>query len=147
MIYRFIIIALMGVSLAVTYQETAFGEPAKSVEKRQNLVLEDYIKVQEALAMDSLEGVKEASARMSKNSKHKDIKAAASRLGLSKNLKEARESFKALSSAVAPSVDRTDATYEVYSCSMANAKWVQRKGAVANPYYGSEMATCGEKVN
>ncbi|MBG59484.1 MAG: hypothetical protein CMJ16_03400 [Peredibacter sp.] len=34
---------------------------------------------------------------------------------------------------------------QIVSWSMAKAKWVQKKGDIANPYYGRKMLSCGEK--
>jgi len=34
--------------------------------------------------------------------------------------------------------------YYVVHCPMLNKDWVQTSEKIANPYYGKEMATCGE---
>jgi hypothetical protein len=35
---------------------------------------------------------------------------------------------------------------DVVFCSMAKGSWLQKRGEVRNPYYGSSMLTCGEVV-
>ena len=35
---------------------------------------------------------------------------------------------------------------QVFRCPMAKADWLQKPGETANPYYGSEMLTCGSAV-
>ena len=58
-----------------------------------------------------------------------------------------REQFKALSRAVGRLVERQAvAGHGIYYCPMADAYWVQKSGAVKNPYYGAKMLGCGEVV-
>ena len=38
------------------------------------------------------------------------------------------------------------AGHGIYYCPMADAYWVQKSGAVKNPYYGSKMLGCGGAV-
>jgi hypothetical protein len=58
-----------------------------------------------------------------------------------------REQFKPLSRSVGRLVERQAvAGHGIYFCPMADAYWVQKSGAVKNPYYGSKMLGCGEVV-
>jgi len=58
-----------------------------------------------------------------------------------------RERFKALS-ALAVTMELPQ-DYAVAFCPMykGGSKWVQKKDKIANPYYGSQMLTCGSFVN
>lgn len=64
-----------------------------------------------------------------------------------KDLKQQREAFKGISAKMIPLLKALPpAGLELYvaHCPMAAADWVQDARAIANPYYGSEMLTCGE---
>lgn len=113
----------------------------------QKSLLNEYVKIQQALAHDTMDGVKESAGAIEKSAFSKEIKSTAGKVANAKNLKEARTSFKDLSKAISPLAKKNGGDFEVYSCPMANATWVQKKGSIANPYYGREMQTCGEKVN
>lgn len=66
-----------------------------------------------------------------------------------KELKDQRQAFKKLSGEVIELVRRAPASTSVAGklfvlhCPMAEAEWIQDSGAVANPYWGSEMLECG----
>jgi len=70
------------------------------------------------------------------------------------DLKNARESFKAISRAairIASRVrgDSSQDPFTHYYCPMVRGgggDWLQRSGTLSNPYFGSEMPRCGEKV-
>jgi hypothetical protein len=62
-----------------------------------------------------------------------------------------RESFKTTSSEIIALGHRVGlpedaSTLKVFRCPMANADWIQKPGETSNPYYGSEMLTCGAAV-
>src|SRR5262249_48912681 len=60
-----------------------------------------------------------------------------------------REAFKAVSqkmialSEAAPPSDSVGEALYVVHCPMANADWVQKARDVANPYYATQMKSCG----
>jgi hypothetical protein len=90
---------------------------------------ENYIKIQSALAADSLKAEKVAKAN--------SVSAArAAFKALSKTLIDYRKSNPALMAQY----------HEVY-CPMADASWLQTGKTVMNPYYGSSMLHCGEIKN
>ena len=80
--------------------------------------------------------------------------AAAGRWPAAKNLEEARKNFLPFSTslvALAKRLRKSDtdfAALKVYHCPMAPKPglWLQAKGPLRNPFYGSEMLTCGEEV-
>lgn len=61
------------------------------------------------------------------------------------NIKDLRNSFKSLSEIYIKNGE-TIKNGEIVTakCSMANARWLQKKGEIQNPYYGAKMLTCGE---
>lgn len=67
------------------------------------------------------------------------------------DIKALRDSFKDVSAALIEMGKETGlpkdaADVQVFRCPMAKANWLQRSGETANPYYGSEMLTCGSAV-
>ncbi|MBC76152.1 MAG: hypothetical protein CME64_09065 [Halobacteriovoraceae bacterium] len=63
------------------------------------------------------------------------------------SIKDLRNSFKNLSQLfIGNGKNKELEQLQIMSCSMAKAKWVQKKGDIANPYYGKKMLSCGEKV-
>jgi len=128
-------------------------------------ILAEYIEIQQALAADSTEGVQSATQAIrnsatqlqpgqaaGEHAEHyksipQDLLAACEKLAAAHDIASVREAFKELSKPVSMWVtlaepERTSVMY----CSMAKAGWVQRGSKMANPYFGSEMLTCGEKV-
>lgn len=64
-----------------------------------------------------------------------------------KGIEDLRNSFKDLSQLfIGNGKNKELEQLQIMSCSMAKAKWVQKKGDIANPYYGKKMLSCGEKV-
>jgi len=147
--------------LAVAF--TALGASANNTDSAMQPVVKAYLKVQEALASDTLAGVQDAAKVValaapnlgSTKASHDraascgdlsvPIKAAAERLAKASDIGTAREAFKSLSVPVAQWAAATQpADLIVVHCSMAQARWVQTKGSVRNPYYGKSMLACGE---
>lgn len=69
------------------------------------------------------------------------------------DIKTVRASFAALSGAVialvekAPPSNMAGRDINKAYCPMKSAAWLQRGGDILNPYYGSEMASCGSIKN
>jgi hypothetical protein len=59
------------------------------------------------------------------------------------DLAGARKAFKTLSVEVVALAKHTEGCF-ILTCPMAQADWVQSTRAVANPYLGKDMLTCGE---
>jgi Cu(I)/Ag(I) efflux system membrane fusion protein len=129
-------------------------------------ILAEYVKIQEALAADSTEGVQSATHAIrdsatkldpgqaaGEHTEHyknipQDLLAACEKLDATQDIGLVREAFKELSKPVSMWVTMAEPEQmSVMYCSMAKAGWVQRGSKVANPYFGSEMLSCGEKVN
>jgi Cu(I)/Ag(I) efflux system membrane fusion protein len=128
-------------------------------------ILAEYIKIQEALAADSTEGVQSATHAIrdsatklhpghaaSEHAEHyknipQDLLAACEKLDGAQDIGSVREAFKELSKPVSMWVTMAKPEHtSVMYCPMAKGGWVQRGSKVANPYFGTEMLSCGEKV-
>jgi hypothetical protein len=118
---------------------------------------ENYIKIQSALAADSLKGVPEAAqalAQVVKADADKKFPSAAAeqaeKVAKANSVSAARAAFKALSKTLIDYRKSNPALmaqyHEVY-CPMADASWLQTGKTVMNPYYGSSMLHCGEIKN
>lgn len=110
------------------------------------LTLAGYVKVQEALAADDYKSALTA---------HKDLCTKdAKLLGVYKdcqkpfkNIEELRTSFKPLSEIYLAKVPAAELKGLIKAnCPMASARWIQKEGALRNPYYGKSMLECGEKI-
>lgn len=135
--------------LELTYAAQEQNQTQQSHSLKQ--VLPQYLKIQAALATDTLQGVHEAALAIQKSAEFKslkDVKKAVLGLAQAQSLSEARKAFKDLS---VPFVKWAESEHPtgmtVMYCPMAGAKWVQKEGPVSNPYYGKEMSTCGEKLS
>ena len=112
-----------------------------------------YFPIRTALAGDKTEGVKDHANELAKSSDKATAKAAEAVAG-AKDLKAARKAFGDLSKALIAAVEKatkagTDigAVY-VFECPMAKpyGRWMQAEAELGNPYYGSQMFTCGRQI-
>lgn len=153
--------AALGV-LAATAATSAISSaemPAGSLEKLVGL----YMPIQEALAGDSVTVIAGQAAKVAaeaeailKTGREKptldaieDLEAvvAAAKGMKGTEIEALRAQFKPLSRAVGRLVERQAvAGHGIYYCPMADAYWIQKSGAVKNPYYGAKMLGCGEVV-
>jgi hypothetical protein len=130
--------------------EGALMEPVKSV-------LDHYIAIQKELAKDSLKGVEQHAAAISKAVKGDEMKMLpadvarkADALAAARDLKKAREAFKPLSASLVKYLADNKAgkgTYHEAYCPMVKASWLQTDTTVKNPYMGKSMLDCGELKN
>ena len=70
---------------------------------------------------------------------------------MGQDLTNLRETFKSVSSNLieigkATGLPAAAPAVKVYRCPMVKANWIQAVGETANPYYGSEMLTCGGPI-
>jgi hypothetical protein len=93
-----------------------------------------YEKIRGALAADDLAGARTAAS---------DLGEEGAALAKSSSLKEARAAFEKLSEK-AKQLATGQAGYYLVHCPMLQKDWVQTSEKIANPYYGKEMASCGE---
>jgi hypothetical protein len=124
---------LITLSILCVAFTTAIGAagPLSDSEKE---FLAAYEKARTALAADDLSGTKAVA---------NDLGAEGADLAKSNSLKEARAVFEKLSDK-AKQVAVGQPGYYVVHCPMLKKEWVQTSEKISNPYYGKEMATCGE---
>jgi Cu(I)/Ag(I) efflux system membrane fusion protein len=138
-------------------------------EKALQEVIESYLLVHEALAVDDLAAAKSAGLKLENAAQALDPKsppifleawaplrrqlmAHSKHLGGTPSLTEARIPFRELSQQVATLLrvfgNPSKETVRLAFCPMAldgeGAEWVQRASEIANPYYGSSMHSCGD---
>ena len=123
-------------------------------------LMKSYLAVQKLLVQDKVEGVAAEFQRIRKAANSladaedkevvKQAKAIAKQADVEpKDLKQARERFKLLSSAVIALVQRVRSSADVapvlyqVTCGMEKASWLQDSKEVANPYMGQRMTDCG----
>jgi hypothetical protein len=115
-------------------------------------IVEPYLKIQSALATDSVEGVKAnageiATAASALGAPAMKIDMAAVQLASAAELGDARAKFGVLSDAIDAYMTGLHLTLpegvKVAYCPMVRKPWMQRAETIANPYYGTQMLTCG----
>ncbi len=115
-------------------------------------IVDPYLKIQDGLAHDSIEGLRAnagdiATAATALGAPAMKIDTTAVQLASAGDLADAREKFGALSEAIVTYKDGMklkagDGVKQAF-CPMAMKPWLQKGDAISNPYYGSEMPTCG----
>lgn len=107
-------------------------------------VIAEYIKIQDTLASDSVNGVVESAKKIATIEKSSKVGLEAQKVAAAKDIKSIRESFKLLSKEVIASTPKKDLKdVKVAGCPMANAQWLQKGDKIRNPYYGASMLECG----
>jgi len=129
----------------------AAATPAPGSEMPRS-ILDPYLKIQRALADDSLDGVKAnagniATAATALGAPAMKIDTAALQLAAAGELEDARVKFGALSEAIDTYATglklKMPEGVRVAFCPMAQKPWMQEGSALNNPYYGKSMPTCG----
>lgn len=114
-------------------------------------VFENYLKIQTALAQDSMEGMAESAAAIAQAVRTDPARALpfrvadrADKLALAKNLKQARSAFLRLSPPLIEYAKKTrmPGLYEGW-CRMHWAFWLQASTNISNPYCGKAIPRCG----
>ena len=132
-----------------TTQTAATPAPGSDVPRS---LVDPYLKIQLALADDSIEGVKAnagniATAATALGAPAMKIDTAALQLAAAADLDDARTKFGALSEAVDTYASglklKMPEGVRVAYCPMAQKPWLQEGSAINNPYYGKSMQTCG----
>ena len=112
-------------------------------------VVDPYLRIQAALASDSLDGVGAsasavAAAAAELGAPGAGVAEAAKQVGAAKDIKAARLAFMDLSeSLITAAGDALAADIRIAYCPMVKKRWLQTGGEIRNPYYGSQMLTCG----
>ena len=103
-------------------------------------VYKHYILAQEALAADNFEQAKKAIKDLTENS-NGELKKLSETASTAQDIKSIREAFKPLSGFLSE-LDVPEGLARAY-CPMVKSFWLQKKGEIANPYYGKSMLKCG----
>ena len=141
-----------GVAIAVSACAPSVKDTPKPGGTINQAILEPYLKIQSALARDTVDDVKAnagniATAASALGAPAMRIDMAAVQLTSVADLAEARDRFGALSDALVTYMDGLQLVppdgVRVAICPMVKKPWLQEGSTLANPYYGSEMPTCG----
>ena len=113
------------------------------VAQSKAVVSTKYVMAAEALAADDYAKAKTALTDLVRESQG-DLKAKAQTAAGAANIAAMRKEFRALSEIVSK-MDLPQGHSLVF-CPMyeKGSYWVQKKGGIANPYFGKTMLTCGE---
>jgi len=116
-------------------------------------LLDPYLRIQTALASDKLDGVKQdaaalASAATALGATGKSLLDASRQMERFRTIDDARAAFSNLTDALLAFSKATGSTtptdVKTAWCPMQKRSWLQKGEGIRNPYYGSEMLTCGE---
>jgi hypothetical protein len=115
-------------------------------------IMDPYLAIQDELAHDKIDQVKAnagnlATAATSLGAPAMKIDTAAVQLASTTTIADARDRFGALSEAIVAYKDGLhlkvgDGVKQAF-CPMVVKPWLQKGETISNPYYGSEMLTCG----
>ena len=109
-----------------------------------------YLQVQVALAGDSTDGIAPAAETLAAAARAlgdagMPLAETADALAATTDIEAARDAFGPLSDAlIAYAEEQGLGELKMAFCPMVNKSWIQEDGAIANPFYGSFMLTCGE---
>jgi len=137
------------------HQSGASAQPHAALPAPVQTVFTNYLKIQTALAQDSLQGVSDSAVAIrmaaqgdSSKTFSADVARAAEDLTKAYDLNVARDVFKRLSGNLITYLEAHKdqaGHFEKVFCSMANARWLQKAGsAVSNPYLGKAESRCGK---
>ncbi len=141
--WRRVAVAVLALTLLVAAPATAAVADGLAV---------PYLHVQMALANDSMDGVQEAAGTMAAEAESMGaparlIAATARALAAASDITTARAAFGPLSDAlIAYGEEVGFGELRIAYCPMVDKSWVQAGSELRNPFYGSEMLTCGSFV-
>jgi len=116
-------------------------------------VVDAYLRIQTALAADTIDGVPQDAAAIVKAAgllgpAGAKLKAAAAQLQGARDIAAARAGFWTLSDALIAYGKETRTSLgpgvRTAYCPMEKKSWAQKEGRIANPYAGKKMLRCGE---
>lgn len=109
-----------------------------------------YDRIAQTLVKDSVEGISEAASALQPLAVEiggERAAAPAARLAAAATIEDIRNAFAAVSEVLVPKfLDAELPGVAGFVCTMKKAQWVQKGTAVANPYYGKAMPTCGVPI-
>jgi hypothetical protein len=132
--------------------KTSFPETQQGGEMPRS-ILDPYLKIQQALAEDSVEGVRQnagelTTAATALGAPGMKIYTEAAQLTSAGELEDARAKFGRVSEAIDTYMKGFHMTapegVRLAWCPMASKPWLQEGSVLQNPYEGKAMPTCGE---
>ena len=145
------LIALMA-SLSACAPAPATNKTPAAGAEMSRAVIDPYLKIQAALADDSMDGVKAnagniATAAAALGAPAMKIDTAAVQLASAADIDDARGQFGTLSEAIDVYMTGLHLTapegVKVAVCPMVHKPWLQANATINNPYFGKSMQTCG----
>ena len=115
-------------------------------------MIDRAVAIQMSLSHDKLDGVASNATTISTDAASlgkgaEKIAGGAMALQKAKTIADARDAFGRMSDALVAYLDtqkrKPGGGVRVAYCPMARKPWLQKDGAIQNPYYGSQMLTCG----
>jgi hypothetical protein len=152
-------IFLLVVLIATGFAQTGFAQQEQATGKASGL-LPSYYNVKDALvtgnaalaaakAAELVKVISDTDEKIVNKTAKESLLKHAGRIAASKDLKNQREHFSAVSEdiiALAKTTKLSDTpSYQMY-CPMKKTNWLSSEKTVKNPYYGSAMLTCGKVV-
>jgi hypothetical protein len=128
------------------------GKTPKAGAEMSRAIIDPYLKIQAALADDSMDGVKAnagniATAATALGAPAMKIDTTAVQLASAAEIEYAREKFGALSEAIDAYMTglhlKAPEGVKVAFCPMLQKPWLQADATINNPYFGKSMQTCG----
>jgi hypothetical protein len=145
-------VLLLAASACAPAPVPAADKTPKAGEEMSRAVLDPYLKIQTALASDSMDGVKAnagevATAATALGAPAMKIDTAAVQLASATEIGDARDKFGALSEAIDKYMTgfklKAPDGVKVAFCPMVRKPWLQTAEAIDNPYFGKSMLSCG----
>jgi membrane fusion protein, copper/silver efflux system len=130
----------------------ALSSAAAFADELTPAIVDPAVAIQTSLAKDSLTGVAANAGTIEEQAGKlgapaAKIAEAARELKATTKIADARTAFGKLSEALVQYMDAQKLTLDprirVAMCPMVNKPWLQRDGPIQNPYYGTQMPTCG----
>ena len=118
-----------------------------------NNLVDPYLRIHASLTKDSTDGVKDNARSIATEAESLGgaaikLRDAARALEAAGDLKAARTAFGPLTDALLTYANETKMVLpddlKLAYCPMVKKSWLQKGETIANPYYGSEMLTCGD---
>ena len=153
--------------LFVNMSTLAAAEPKGAKEFNQAMapVVQSYLEIQQNLAADKITNISKAAETIlgalktldvskiqGKNANHyinlpKELASAVQAIAKAEDLSSARKAFYTVSRPITMWASTAKpANTTLAFCPMADGGWLQKKGPLRNPYYGSQMLECGEFI-
>lgn len=144
---------------SVTQESKPVGSPLQSVQNSyfslKNALVQSDAKTASGNAKELTDAITAVKMNELSATEHdawmkvmKSLNSDASAIAKTQDIKKQREAFKALSKNMYDLLKTSKLSTPVYYqyCPMQDANWLSTESTIKNPYYGSQMLTCGSTV-